>query len=111
MKYVAQVSMTREQFDRVNYLLSIDDLSQCKEGDADWGFGTCEGIFECSFDDGSYANYDLYCGTTNFFDNLTWTSPDGTSDVTLESTYELDTYIEFYIDDKNIYCINISLTE
>lgn len=92
-----QVCIPADVYERVNRLLSIDSLEDMSDDELlSNGANTnhCEGIFAVEFADGSSLNFDLCSGTHNYFDDVVWTSGDGSHDVVLDCAYELDD-IEF----------------
>lgn len=104
------VSVCKTGFDRVNKLLAIPSLEELTDEELRrLGANTdqCEGIFFVEFDDGSSLNYDLCSGTHNYYDDVVWTSRDGTRDIVLDCEYELDD-IEFDVDGET-YIVNISV--
>lgn len=110
MKHVSTFQIPRRQVDRVNRLLSIESLSEMNYIELlENGANTdqCEGIMYVMFDDGSSLNYDLCSGQENYFDDVVWTSPDGTRDVVLECTFELSD-IEFSVD-EDTYVVKLEM--
>lgn len=99
-QHVATVTIPYEEFNRVNRLLAINDMEQMTDGELiALGANTNvnEGIYLATFDDGSSINFDLCSGSSNYYDDVVWTSPDGATDVILECDFALDD-IEFDID-------------
>ena len=102
MKHTATVKLAKSEFDRINRLLDIPSLSDLTDDELrDMGGFTdaIEGVFLVRFDDGSTLNYDLCSGQENYYDDAVWTSADGSRDVVLECSFELDD-IEFDVDDE-----------
>ena len=102
MKHTATVKLAKSEFDRINRLLDIPSLSDLTDDELrDMGGFTdaIEGVFLVRFDDGSTLNYDLCSGQENYYDDAVWTSADGSRDVGLECSFELDD-IEFDVDDE-----------
>ena len=100
MKHTATVKLEKSDIDRIRRLLDIPSLSDLTDDELrDMGGFTdaTEGVFSVRFDDGSTLNYDLCSGQENYYDDVVWTSPDGSRDVVLECTFELDD-IEFDVD-------------
>ena len=100
MKHTATVIIPKEEQDRINKLLDIPSLSDLTDDELRkmGGFtDATEGVFFVQFDDGSALNYDLCSGQENYYDDVVWTSPDGSRDVVLECSFELDD-IEFEVD-------------
>lgn len=98
--YKEAIRIPTKQIERVNRLLDIESLEEMTDQQLlDVGANTdqCEGIFCVTFDDGSSLNYDLCSGQTNYYDDVVWTSSDGSRDVVLECSFELDD-IEFDVD-------------
>lgn len=92
-KHIATVYISSDEFDRVNRLLSIDSLENMSDDELIMqGANTNhnEGVFSVTFDDGSSLNFDLCSGTSNYWDDVVWTSADGNTDLTLDCEYELD---------------------
>ena len=100
MNHTAIVKLPKRDIDKINRLLSIPSLSNLADDELRemGGFtDAIEGVFSVRFDDGSTLNYDLCSGQENYFDDVIWTSADGSRDVLLECTFELDD-IEFDVD-------------
>ena len=100
MKHTATVKLAKNEIDRINRLLDIPSLSDLTDDELrDMGAFTdaTEGIFYAQFDDGSSLNYDLCSGQENYYDDAVWTSADGSRDVVLECSFELDD-IGFEVD-------------
>lgn len=109
MKYYATVKIPAKEFDRINRLLEIDNMEEMTDRELQRaGANThhCEGVFTAHFLDGSSMNYDLCSGTTNYFDDVVWTSPDGSRDVIIDCAFDLPENIEVEIDD-NLYIVTI----
>lgn len=108
IKHEATVSISREEFDRINRLLAIQSLEEMTDEELlEQGANTdvYEGIFYVEFDNGATMTIDLCSGRCNYYDNVVWTSADRTHDVTLDCEYELDN-IEVEIDGE-LYFVNI----
>ena len=110
MLHTAVFKMSTDEFDRVNRLLAIPSLSEMSDeqlldagANTDWS----EGVLFVEFDDGSTLNFDLCSGQENYFDDVIWTSPDGTQDVLLECMFELDD-IEFEAPNGEEYAVKLS---
>lgn len=100
MKHTATVKLEKSYIDRIRRLLDIPSLSDLTDDELRkmGGFtDATEGVFFVQFDDGSTLNYDLCSGQENYYDDVVWTSPDGSRDVVLECTFELDDF-EFDVD-------------
>lgn len=107
-QHIATVHIPAKEFDRVNRLLSIESLEEMTDSELiEQGANTyqCDGIFCATFDDGSYINYDLCSGSTNYYDDVVWTSADGSRDVVLDCEFELDD-IEVEIESE-LYIVRI----
>lgn len=121
MRYEETVRLCRKTIDRVNALLSADFCREPSDEEllcmgASNGFST-EGIYLVTFEDGSVLNFDLcvdsyesICTDTLqkvhcFYDEVTWTSADGATDVELNCAYEIED-IEVEID-GNTYIVRI----
>jgi hypothetical protein len=91
--HIATVRISLIEFERINRLLNIDSLEDMS-GDELIAQGantnSCEGVFLVAFDDGSTLNFDLCSGSSNYFDDVVWSSSDGSVDITLDCAYELD---------------------
>lgn len=108
-KHIATVHISSAEFDRINRLLSISSLEELTDSQLiEQGANTNqnEGIFSVTFDDGSSLNYDLCSGSSNYWDDVVWTSADGRTDITLDCAFELDDEIEFEIESET-YIIKI----
>lgn len=111
-KHVAEVQISRSEYERVNRLLGIPSLSEMSDEQlilAGANTNQCEGILYAKFDDGSVLNYDLCSGTENYFDDVVWTNPDGNHDVVLDCTFELDD-IEFEPGNGETYLVKLIIT-
>lgn len=112
MKHTETVKLAKSEIDRIRRLLDIPSLSDLTDDELrDMGGFTdaIEGVFSVRFDDGSTLNYDLCSGHENYFDDVIWTSADGSRDVLLECSFELDD-IEFDVDGET-YEVKILTTE
>ena len=101
--FEAEVRLPQEEVERINRLLSVDCFEEMTE-DERWLSGiakdACEGIFCVTFPDGSFLNFDLCSGSSNYFDDVVWTSADFCVDVVLECTFSLED-IEFDVGDTH----------
>ena len=100
MKHTATVKLAKSDIGRIRRLLDIPSLSDLTDDELRQMGGftdATEGVFFVQFDDGSTLNYDLCSGQENYYDDVVWTSPDGSRDVVLECAFELDD-IEFDVD-------------
>lgn len=92
IKHEAEVYISASEFNRINSLLAIISLEEMTT-EALMAFGAttdyCEGIFSVEFDNGSRINFDLCSGQHNYWDDVVWTSSDGTRDVVLDCEYAL----------------------
>lgn len=107
-KHIETVRIPSAQFERVNRLLAIPSLEDMSDDDLiEQGANTyhSEGIYCVKFDDGSSLNFDLCSGSVNYWDDVVWTSADGSVDIMLECDYELGN-IEFEIDGET-YVVNL----
>jgi len=107
-KHIQTVSIPASEFDRVNRLLaieSLEDLSDEELGKRKAGMKRAEGIYEVIFDDGSSLNFDLCSGSNNYWDDVVWTSPDGSTDIPLDCQYELGD-IEFEVNSE-LYVVHV----
>lgn len=112
IKHEATVSISREEFDRINRLLAIPSLEEMTDEELlKQGANTdvCEGIFYVEFDNGATMTIDLCSGQSNYYDNVVWTSSDETHEVVLDCSYELDD-IEVEIDGE-LYIVNIEVED
>lgn len=91
-KHEATVYLAYDEIDRVNRLLAIESLDDMTDDELfAQGASTCqhEGIFCVKFDDGSSISFDLCSGIHNYWDDVVWTSSDGSTDVVLDCEYEI----------------------
>lgn len=107
----AVVSLPKDEFARINQLLSIQSLEglsteELKEIGA--AKNVCEGIFCAKFDNGSALNFDLCSGSNNYWDDVVWKSADETTDITFDCEYELTESIEFEVNGE-LYVVTIAL--
>lgn len=111
--HTSTVQIPRDTYARVNRLLSFDipfEVMTYEEmRDAGVCDHYCEGIFTTDFDDGSSLNFDLCSGSSNYFDDVVWSSADGTLDVALECGFELSD-IEFEAEGET-YVVNLKIKE
>ena len=113
MIYEETVKLPKEMFDRINRLLAIEDLEEMTDDEllaAGANTDQHEGIYSVRFDDGSTMNYDLCSGQTNYYDDVVWTSPDGSRDVVLECAFCLNLVDEVEIG-GNVYLVRIELDD
>lgn len=102
------IRISEDEFNRINRLLAIDSLEEMTGSELlTQGANTncCEGIFHVEFDNGASINFDLCSGSHNYWDDVVWTSADGTRDVVLDCEYELDD-IEVEIENE-LYIVKI----
>lgn len=108
----ATVKIPLDEFERVNRLLKIESLEDltdeqlCELGATE---DECYGVYSAKFDDGSTINFDLCSGQHNYFDDVVWTNADGSHDVVLDCSYELDS-LSFEVD-YDIYVVFVKTTE
>ena len=103
--YRESVTVPAELYDRVNRLLAIESLEDMTDQqllEAGTNTDQCEGILYVEFDDGSYINYDLCSGQHNYYDDVVWTSADGSNTVNFDCAFELDD-MEFQIGNRRYY--------
>lgn len=101
-KHEEVVRISREEYERINRLLAIESLEGMTDEELvaqGANTDTTEGLFFVKFDDGSSVNIDLCSGTSNYWDDVVWTSANGKWDVVLDCEYELDD-IEFEVDSE-----------
>jgi hypothetical protein len=84
---------------------SLEDISDDELRNMGAETDSCEGIFAVYFDDGSSLNFDLCSGRNNYWDDVVWTSADGSRDIVFDCEYELDD-IEFEADGE-LYIVKI----
>ena len=87
------VCIPANELNRINRLLAIECFEEMTDEEMlRQGANTnvYEGVFAVDFDDGSFLTWDLCSGSSNYYDNVVWTSPDGDEDITLDCEYELD---------------------
>lgn len=97
MTYEETVSIPADEYERINRLLAIPSLELMTNEELLAAGATtdcCEGIFYVDFPNGSSLTFDLCSGNENYFDDVVWTSADGSHDVVLDCKYKLDD-IEF----------------
>lgn len=107
-RFEESVMISPDEYDRINRLLSIQSLEDMTDDEllkAGANTHVNEGIFFVKFADGSSLNFDLCSGTTNYWDDVVWTSADGKRDVTFECEYELGD-IEFE-EDGALYIVRV----
>lgn len=93
VKHEEIIRINTSEFDRINRLLAIESLEELTDSELiEQGANTdyCEGIFHVEFDNGASINFDLCSGRHNYWDDVVWTSADGSRDVVLDCEYELD---------------------
>ncbi len=108
MRYEAYVTLPYKEYDRINNLFEINNLEELSNAERE-KLGaqqdTLEGVYTVQFGDGSYLNYDLCSDSHEYRDEVTWTSPDGSNDVTLTVMYKLNDF-EF-VCNGNLYCVKV----
>lgn len=111
--HTCTVPIPKSTYDRVNRLLSFytpfEEMTDEEMIAAGMRDHYCEGIFTAAFDDGSSLNFDLCSGSSNYFDDVVWTSADGTLDVVLECGFELSD-IEFEAAGES-YVVTLDVTD
>ena len=108
MTYTETVKIRAKEFERINRLLSIDCMENMTDKELhEAGANTHhnEGIFAVDFADGSTLTYDLRSGTSNYYDDVVWTSGNGKESVNFDCEFDLDD-IEFEIH-GNTYIVKI----
>jgi hypothetical protein len=102
------VYISKEELKKANYLLSINSLEELSDAQLqEIGAETdvCVGLFYIEFDNGATMNIDLCSGQHNYYDDVVWTSPDGSRDVVFDCEYNIDN-IEVEIDGE-LYIVEI----
>ena len=87
------ISLTQKDFDRINRLLSYEDLEsmsdeekeklECKQDSSEYVFGV-------EFDDGSSLDWWLCSGTNNYYDNVIFSQMFSDNFINLDCVFELD---------------------
>lgn len=111
-KHEAIVRISASEFNRINRLLAIESLEDMTDRELiEQGANTNhnEGVFLAKFDNGSSINFDLCSGWSNYWDDVVWTSPDGSYDIVLDCEYELGD-IEVEIEGE-LYVVKLSVCE
>ena len=91
-KHEVTVHITPDKFARANRLLAIESLEDMTDSELlAQGANTHqnEGVYSAKFDDGSSINFDLCSGSHNYWDDVVWTSSDGSTDLVFDCEYEL----------------------
>ncbi len=104
--YEETIKVSQAEFDRINRLLAIEcfeNMSDEEMRKAGANTDQCEGLWFVEFGDGSELTWDLCSGSSNYYDNVVWTSADDKRSVTLDCSYELDD-IEVEIE-GNLYVV------
>lgn len=105
------VEIAKPEYSRINCLLGLRSLSELTDIQLyNLGANTNqnEEIFCVDFDDGSSVTYTLRSGHNNYFDDIVWTSADGTMEYNPECTFELDD-IEFTAPNGDKYLVFIDV--
>lgn len=108
VKHEETIKIPTKEFDRINRLLAIESLEDMTDNELlAQGANTniCEGIFSVEFDNGASMTFDLCSGSHNYWDDVVWTSADGTRDVVIDCEYEIGD-IEVEIESE-LYIVNI----
>lgn len=108
IKHEETIRIAASEFDRINRLLAIESLEEMTDEELiEQGANTdyCEGIFYVEFDNGASLNFDLCSGMHNYWDDVVWTSADGTTDVVLDCEYGLSD-IEVEVDNE-LYIVKV----
>lgn len=107
----ADVCLTAARIREIRDLLAIDDLETVPEAELD-AVGAKphdrRPVYEAKFPDGSVLSYELCSGSTNYWGDVVWTSPDKTRTVDCEPEYELDC-MEVEIDGVT-YAVDVTAT-
>lgn len=107
----ADVCLTAARMREIRDLLAIDDLETVPEEELD-AVGAKQhdrqSVYEAKFSDGSVLSYELCSGSTNYWGDVVWTSPDKARTMDCEPEYELDC-MEVEIDGVT-YAVNVTAT-
>lgn len=121
MTYVSEVEISRKDFERINKLMSVDFDDVDESGDLmpemeqminelDARPDTMPYSFWFDFDNGAHITIDICAGSHNYFDDIVWTSKDGTRDCVFDCGFALDEVEEFEVDD-DVYICKFIITE
>lgn len=111
-KYEVTVSIPRWKVDRINRLLAIKSMEDITDSElVELGANTDqnEGIYSVTFDNGSTLRFELCSGQNNYWDDVVWTNPDKSRDVTLDCEYEIGD-IEVEIESE-LYIVKLQIEE
>jgi hypothetical protein len=111
--YVSEMEISRKDFDRINKLMQVDFDDIDENGDLteemqdlidklDARPDTMPYSFWFEFENGSHITIDICAGSHNYYDDVVWTSKDGTRDCVFDCCFALDEEEEFEIDDVYI---------
>ena len=109
MSYSAIVDFSAIEIRRIYRLLEIDSFENLSDKDMrEYGVSehSCEGIWRATFEDGSIMNFDLCSGGNNYWDDITWSNPNGDVDDMIEPDYVFGD-VEYTASNKNTYIVHI----
>jgi hypothetical protein len=114
-QYICEIEINRYDFDRINKLMQVDFDDIDENGDLtlemenlvnelDARQDTTPYGFWFEFENGTHITIDICCGSHNYFDDVVWTSKDGTRDCVFDCNFALDEVEEFDVDDDVYIC-------
>lgn len=107
-----KAAVQKKEFERIGRLLAIGSFKTMSEKTRlERGIcpNTCEEIIYAKFADGSVIVWCLCSGTSNYFDDVSWISADGETEITLVPSRKLEN-IEVEIG-GNLYVVELEIKE
>ena len=108
------VRILKSKLDAVNRLLDIESLEEMSDDEllaAGVNTSYSERIYQVTFEDGSTLDYYLCSGTTNYYDDVYWTSPDGSREVVFDCEYCLASGENGYPVDDDLYSVVVEVVD
>lgn len=115
LKGINPIILTKEEFDWISSALEVDFENHDVEWLADHGFYKDDhiGIGAVDFEDGSTIVFDIWSGSSNYWDDWTLYDKNEVDIWQFDPSFEItDGEIEFYCDDnETTYIINIEVID
>lgn len=105
-----RVQITSKEFHRVNNLLAIRSLQNKTDEELlalNANINQNEGIYKVKFDDGSSINFNLCSNEHNYWDEVSWTSPNKETIIFIGCEFRIDD-IEVEINSE-LYIIELEI--
>lgn len=109
MRYITTLRIPQLEYDRINRLMELDNLSEMDQEELDAANAETEhweSVYTVWFADGAMVSYDLCSGMENYYDDVVWTSPSGIRRILLDCSYELAD-LEFMAQNGDSYLVKL----